>query len=61
MKTLNITFDDKEYKKLNNAKELISIINAKELSWHDFILRVAEIHDKKIMKGYNNRRKKIQT
>lgn len=36
MKTLNITFEDKEYNRLVKAK------NGKNLSWHDFILYLLE-------------------
>ncbi len=36
MKTLNITFEDKEYKRLLKAK------NGKNLNWHDFILTLLE-------------------
>lgn len=36
MKTLNITFEDKEYKRLIKAK------NGKDMSWHDFILSLVE-------------------
>ncbi|MDO9538168.1 MAG: hypothetical protein Q7J68_07600 [Thermoplasmata archaeon] len=36
MKTLNITFEDKEYKRLIKAK------NGKNLSWHDFILSLVD-------------------
>ena len=36
MKTLNITFEDKEYKRLIKAK------NGKEMSWHDFILSLVD-------------------
>ena len=40
MKTLNITFDDKEYKKLVREKNKIN------LSWHDFILQLVDNNDK---------------
>ncbi len=36
MKTLNITFEDKEYKKLVREKNKINT------SWHDFILQLVE-------------------
>jgi len=39
VKTLNVTFEEAEYKKLVEIKE------KKELNWHDFILLLAE-HDK---------------
>ena len=38
MKTLNITFDDKEYEYLSKIKEESEI-----KSWHDFILHVTKI------------------
>jgi predicted CopG family antitoxin len=34
MKNLNITFEDEEFEKLKKAKG--------ELSWHDFVLSLAE-------------------
>lgn len=36
MKTLNITFENQEYKKLVKVKD------KKNLSWHDFILALVE-------------------
>lgn len=35
MKTINVTFDEEEYKKLLEKK--------KDLSWHDFILKLIEM------------------
>ena len=34
MKTINVTFTDEEYEKLNKSKETSG------LSWHDFIISV---------------------
>ena len=34
MKNINVTFDDEEYSELISAK--------KDLSWHDFILKLKE-------------------
>lgn len=42
MKNLNITFDDKEFKKLNNAKEEAKI-NGEASNWEDFILKLAGV------------------
>jgi len=38
MKNLNITFDDKEFKQLENAKEEAKILGWAN-SWEDFILK----------------------
>ena len=38
MRTLNITFDDKEFKKLSNAKEEAKILGIAD-SWEDYILK----------------------
>ena len=42
MKNLNITFEDKDFKKLNNAKEEAKI-NKKAYNWEDYILKLAKI------------------
>ena len=42
MKTLNITFDDKDFKKLENAKEVAKILG-KATSWEDFLLKLAKV------------------
>lgn len=38
MKTLNIPFEDREFRKLNNEREALGIIHNKELTWKEFIL-----------------------
>ncbi len=40
MKTLNVTFENEEYKRLAKAK------NGKNLSWHDFILTLVDKENK---------------
>lgn len=42
MKNLNITFDDKTFKKLENLKEEWKILGLIS-SWEEFILKLAEI------------------
>ncbi len=42
MKNLNITFEDKDFKKLENAKEEAKI-NGLCSNWEDYILRLARI------------------
>ena len=42
MKNLNITFEDKEFKKLQNAKEEAKILGI-AVSWEDYILKLARI------------------
>jgi len=37
MKTINVTFTDKEYKKLNKKK--------KDQNWHDFILKIKGVDE----------------
>jgi len=37
MKQINVYFEDKEYEKLIRKK--------KDLSWHDFVLKLAELKD----------------
>lgn len=39
MKSINITFEDEEHKKLVEKK--------KGLSWHDFILKLIEFNEEK--------------
>ena len=45
MKTLNITFEDKEFTKLQNAKEVAKILGEAG-SWEDYILKLARIRRK---------------
>lgn len=40
VKTLNVVFDDKEFKFLTDKKDLI------ELNWHDFLLNLVKYFDK---------------
>ena len=42
MKTLNITFEDKDFKKLQNSKEEAKIFGVAE-SWEDYILKMCKI------------------
>lgn len=42
MRTMNVIFEDKEFKKLQNAKE-VAIINGEATSWEDYILKLAGI------------------
>ena len=42
MKTINLTFEDKEFKKLQNSKEEAKILN-KATSWEDWILKLAKV------------------
>lgn len=42
MKTLNITFEDKEFKRLQNAKEQ-ALILGEVTSWREYILKLARI------------------
>ena len=44
MKTINVTFTDEEYEKLNKKKE------ESGLGWHDFILKVGESKEENQMK-----------
>lgn len=39
MKQINVYFEDKEYEKL--------VENKKELSWHDFIMKLAQVQNAK--------------
>ena len=42
MKNLNITFEDKDFKKLENAKEEAKINNLAQ-NWEDYLLKLARI------------------
>lgn len=42
MKTLNLTFEEKEFKKLQNAKEEMKILKECD-NWEDFILKLAKV------------------
>jgi len=42
MKTLNLTFEDREFKKLSNCKEQEKILGNAE-NWEDFILKLAKV------------------
>ena len=42
MRTLNITFENKEFQKLANAKEEAKIVG-KAKTWEEFILKLAGI------------------
>ena len=42
MRTLNITFEEKEFKKLSNAKEEAKILGIAD-SWEDYILKLAKV------------------
>jgi len=46
MKTLNLRFSDSEFRRLNNAREIIEAIepegNKKVTSWEKFVLFLAE-------------------
>lgn len=44
MKNLNITFEDNDFRKLNNMKEAWKITH-RCTNWEDFILNVAKIAD----------------
>ena len=41
-KTLNITFEDTEFKKLENCKEAAKILG-KATSWEDYLLKLAKV------------------
>ncbi len=45
MKTLNITFEDKDFKKLENCKEEAKILG-KAVSWEDYLLKLAKVRRK---------------
>lgn len=38
IRTINMTFEEKDFKKLANEKRLVSEKNQKKVSWEDFIL-----------------------
>ena len=42
MKTLRLTFEDTEFKKFQNAKEVAKILN-KATSWEDYLLKLARV------------------
>ena len=42
MKTLRLTFEDKEFKKFQNSKEEAKI-NGKATSWEDYLLKLAKV------------------
>ena len=42
MKTLRLTFDDKEFKKFQNAKEASKILGDCD-NWEDFLLKLAKV------------------
>jgi hypothetical protein len=42
MRTINVTFDEKDFKKLNNAKEEAKI-NGKCKNWEDYFLKLAGV------------------
>ena len=45
MRTLNITFDDKDFKRLQKAKETAKILGD-AMSWEDFILKKCGVRKK---------------
>ena len=52
MKTLNLTFDDKEFKKLHNAKEE-SKINGQCTNWEDFFYNLVILNNQKEVNNGN--------
>lgn len=44
MKTLNLTFDDKDFKKINNAKEEAKI-NGQCTNWEEFIYNLVVLRE----------------
>ena len=42
MKTLRLTFEDTEFKKFQNAKEVAKILE-KAASWEDYLLKLAKV------------------
>ncbi len=38
VRTINITFDEKDFKRLENTKNQLSIIEKRVVSWENFIL-----------------------
>jgi len=43
MKTLNITFEDKDFKKLKNCAEEMKITDEKVNSWEDYFLKISGV------------------
>ena len=43
--TLQVKFEEKEFKKLQNAKEIAKILG-KAVSWEDWILKMAKVRRK---------------
>lgn len=37
VRTINITFDEKDFKKIENAKNQLSIIEKRVVSWENFV------------------------
>ena len=54
MKNLNITFEDKAFKKLKNAKEEAIILGFAK-NWEDYILMLARIPPTKILDTDNHK------
>ena len=46
MKTLNITFDDKDFRNLASAKKDYEADTEKSISWERFILKLLEVYEK---------------
>lgn len=42
MKNLNITFEDKDFKRVSNARELMNVIRGVKHTWENFILELAK-------------------
>ena len=42
MKTLRLTFEDTEFKKFQNGKEIAKILG-KAVSWEDYLLKLAKV------------------
>ena len=42
MKTLRLTFEDTEFKKFQNTKEIAKILG-KAVSWEDYLLKLAKV------------------
>ena len=47
MKHLHITFEDKEFRSLQNIKEERIILEGREISWREFILNKFKVEMKK--------------
>ena len=45
MRTLRLTFDDTEFKKFQNRKEIAKILG-KAVSWEDYLLKLAGVRKK---------------